>query len=107
MSAMETAKGSPLRSASGHGPALRGTQRGSWWRRWGEETVVAYLFLLPAMIILLVFAFFPVIFSIVTSFTRWNLPYKAAWAGLQNYQGRSRTRLGGRCSVARSRIPST
>jgi hypothetical protein len=28
--------------------------RSSWWRRWGEETFTAYLFLLPAMIILLV-----------------------------------------------------
>jgi ABC-type sugar transport system permease subunit len=60
--------------------------RSSWWRRWGEETFAAYLFLLPAMIILLVFAFFPVIFSIVTSFTRWSLPYKPSWTGLQNYE---------------------
>jgi ABC-type sugar transport system permease subunit len=60
--------------------------RSSWWRRWGEETVAAYLFILPAMIILLVFAFFPVIFSVVTSFMKWNLPYQPSWIGLDNYQ---------------------
>lgn len=60
--------------------------RSSWWRRWGEETVAAYLFILPAFVILLVFAFFPVVFSIVTSLMKWNLPYKPSWVGLQNYQ---------------------
>jgi len=74
MSAMETAKGNPH------------TIRGSWWRRWGEETFAAYLFILPAFLILLVFAFFPVIFSVVTSFMKWNLPYQPSWTGLQNYQ---------------------
>lgn len=59
--------------------------KSSWWRRWGEETLVAYLFLLPSLIILLTFAFFPVIFSIVASFTRWNLPYRPVWTGLGNY----------------------
>ena len=60
--------------------------RSNWWRQWGEETVAAYLFILPAMVILLVFAFFPVIFSVVTSLMKWNLPYQPSWIGLQNYQ---------------------
>lgn len=60
--------------------------RSNWWRQWGEETVAAYLFILPAMAILLVFAFFPVVFSVVTSFMKWNLPYQPSWIGLQNYQ---------------------
>lgn len=59
--------------------------KGSWWRSWGEETFVAYLFLLPSLIILLTFAFFPVVFSVVASFTRWNLPYRPVWTGLGNY----------------------
>lgn len=62
------------------------TPRRSWWRRWGEETFAAYAFLLPSMLILLAFAFFPVIFSILASFTRWNLPYKPAWIGIENYE---------------------
>lgn len=68
--------------------SMRGSPRPqrNWWRQWGEETVVAYLFIAPALIILLVFAFFPVIFSIATSFMRWNLPYQPSWIGLQNYQ---------------------
>ena len=59
--------------------------KSSWWRSWGEETFAAYLFLLPSLIILLIFAFFPVVFSIVASFTRWNLPYRPVWTGLGNY----------------------
>lgn len=77
MNAVSTAQANPEGSSR---------PRSNWWRQWGEETFAAYLFLLPAMIILLVFAFFPVIFSIVTSFMRWNLPYQPSWTGLQNYQ---------------------
>jgi multiple sugar transport system permease protein len=68
---------------SGRGPIQR--PRSSWWRRWGEETFSAYAFLLPSLVILLVFAFFPVIFSIIMSFMRWNLPYKPSWIGIDNY----------------------
>ncbi len=56
-----------------------------WWRRWGEETFAAYAFLLPSILVFIVFTFFPVIFSIVASFLRWNLPYKPMAAGFENY----------------------
>ncbi|MEA3338682.1 MAG: sugar ABC transporter permease [Chloroflexota bacterium] len=62
------------------------TRRSNWWRRWGEETCVAYLFLLPSIIIFAVFVFFPLFFSFYTSLTRWNLPYQPLFIGLENYR---------------------
>jgi ABC-type sugar transport system permease subunit len=59
--------------------------RWRWWRRWGEETFSAYLFILPSLAIFIVFTFFPAIFSIVVSFFRWNMPAKAVFIGVQNY----------------------
>ncbi|MBN1538318.1 MAG: sugar ABC transporter permease [Anaerolineales bacterium] len=56
-----------------------------WWRRWGEETFAAYAFLLPSILVFIIFTFFPVIFSIVASFLKWNLPYKASFTGVENY----------------------
>lgn len=60
--------------------------RGRWWRRWGEETFSAYLFLLPSILIFAVFTFFPAIFSIVVSLFRWNMPAKAAFIGFGNFK---------------------
>ena len=60
-------------------------RRGDWWHKWGEETLVAYLFLLPSLIVFAAFVFFPLIFSIYASFTRWNLPYQPIFTGLENY----------------------
>ena len=56
-----------------------------WWRRWGEETFSAYLFLLPSIVIFAVFTFFPAIFSVVVSFFKWNMPAKAVFTGFGNY----------------------
>lgn len=59
--------------------------RKRWWRRWGEETTAAYLFLLPSLLIFVVFTFFPAIYSIVVSTFRWNMPMQPSFIGLQNY----------------------
>ncbi len=61
-------------------------RRGDWWRKWGEETLVAYLFLLPSLVVFAAFVFFPLVFSIYTSFTRWNLPYQPLFIGLENFR---------------------
>ena len=61
-------------------------RRGDWWRKWGEETLVAYLFLLPSLVVFAAFVFFPLVFSIYTSFTRWNLPYQPSFIGLENFR---------------------
>ncbi len=57
-----------------------------WWKRWGEETFSAYLFLLPSILIFAVFTFFPAIFSVVVSFFKWNMPAKAVFTSFGNYQ---------------------
>ena len=62
------------------------TRGSSWWRQWGEETFVAYLFLLPSLVVFAAFVFFPLFFSLYASFTRWNLPYQPIFTGLENYR---------------------
>ncbi|NPV56141.1 MAG: sugar ABC transporter permease [Anaerolineae bacterium] len=57
-----------------------------WWRRWGEETFSAYLFLLPSLIIFIVFTFFPALFSMVISLFRWNMPAQPQFIGFENYR---------------------
>jgi len=55
------------------------------WRLW-EETVSAYLYLLPSLLIFVVFTFFPAIFSIVVSLFRWNMPMQPVFIGFENYK---------------------
>jgi len=59
--------------------------KGRWWRRWGEETFAAYLFLIPSLVIFVAFTFFPAIYSIVVSLFRWNMPMKPVFIGFENY----------------------
>ncbi len=59
--------------------------RSRWWRRWGDETFSAYLFLLPSLVIFIVFTFFPAIYSLVVSLFRWNMPMKPVFVGIENY----------------------
>lgn len=54
-----------------------------------RENVEAYLYLLPAGVILITFWFFPVIFSILISFTDWVGAAKLSsvhWVGIENYK---------------------
>ncbi|MBX7244305.1 MAG: sugar ABC transporter permease [Candidatus Sumerlaeaceae bacterium] len=54
-----------------------------------RENVEAYLYLLPAASILLVFWFFPVIFSVIVSFTNWtgaSTLGSVSWLGIANYK---------------------
>ena len=54
-------------------------------RRW-QEMRAAYLFLLPALVMYLVFVFWPVIQSIYFGFFDWNgLGKEMTWVGLDNY----------------------
>jgi multiple sugar transport system permease protein len=57
-----------------------------WWRRWREETLCAYLYLLPSLLIFAAFVFFPLFFSFYASLTKWNLPFKPSFIGLDNYR---------------------
>lgn len=54
-----------------------------------RENTEAYLYLAPAGIVLLVFWFVPVVFSIIVSFTDWTGASKmstVAWTGIANYK---------------------
>lgn len=56
------------------------------WKHRDRETLAAYLYLLPSLLIFAVFTFFPAIFSLVASLFRWNLPMKPAFIGFDNYR---------------------
>jgi multiple sugar transport system permease protein len=66
--------------------AEQSRRRGGWWRRWGEETLAAYLFLSPSLLVFAAFVFFPLFFSFYASLTRWNLPFRPTFIGLENYR---------------------
>jgi multiple sugar transport system permease protein len=65
---------------------IRSAKKNNWWRTWGEETLTAYLFLLPSLLVFAAFVFFPLFFSFYVSFTEWNLPFKPSFSGLENYR---------------------
>ena len=46
--------------------------RRSWWKR-GQNTRTAYLFLLPAMLVMAVITFYPLVFQVLMSFTDYSL----------------------------------
>ena len=47
---------------------------------------VPFLFLLPALILLVVFRYFPTFSAIYHSFTIWDIPKPGEWVGLDNYR---------------------
>jgi len=73
-----------VRAASPRGERSRGKQILSGLER--HEERMAYLFLLPWLIGLVVFVIGPIIASLFISLTDWNLLNPPQWAGLANYQ---------------------
>jgi arabinogalactan oligomer/maltooligosaccharide transport system permease protein len=63
----------------------------TWWQR-SQNTRTAYLFLLPALIVMAIITFYPLAFQVYMSFTDWTLRYTlphagtAPFVGLQNFQ---------------------
>ncbi|HOJ11259.1 MAG TPA: sugar ABC transporter permease, partial [Clostridiales bacterium] len=53
-----------------------------WWRRDG----IGYLFMLPFLVLLLIFIVIPVFVALGTSFTNYNMLQKPRWIGLNNYK---------------------
>ena len=47
---------------------------------------VPFLFLIPALILLIAFRYIPAFSAIFHSFTYWNIPEPGEFIGLQNYQ---------------------
>ena len=52
--------------------------------RWREQ-IPAYLFLLPALIIYGLFAWFPIIKTVIFSFQKVSLNGPSTWVGLNNF----------------------
>jgi arabinogalactan oligomer/maltooligosaccharide transport system permease protein len=67
-------------------PAPILTPRPSRWRR-SRDTRTAYTFLLPALLVMAVITFYPLVFQIYMSFTDWGLKNLAAKAPLPNIVG--------------------
>jgi multiple sugar transport system permease protein len=50
-----------------------------------QESIIAWLFILPTLIGLGIFVFGALIYSLYISFTRWDMLTPARWVGLGNY----------------------
>lgn len=61
---------------------LHRLRRSSLHRR---RTLTAFLFMLPALVVLAVFMFWPMVHALRISFTDYNV-FQATWVGLANYQ---------------------
>ena len=63
------------------------TKRRSAWQRirWSEQ-LPAYLFLLPALLVFGVFAWYPIVKTVIYSFQNVNLGGDSTWVGLDNFQ---------------------
>src|SRR5690349_9319325 len=59
--------------------------RPSGSRRQREETMAAYMFLSPYLIVTLIFKFGVILFAIYVSFTAFNLFTAPEWVGPENY----------------------
>lgn len=57
-----------------------------FWRPATREALAGWLFALPWIIGFLVFTAGPMLFSLYTSFTRYNITTTPQWIGLQNYR---------------------
>ncbi|HVU12148.1 MAG TPA: sugar ABC transporter permease [Phototrophicaceae bacterium] len=61
-------------------------RRASWRRiRWPEQ-ISAYLFLLPALIVFAIFAWYPMIKTVIFSFQNVSLNGSSTWVGFDNFQ---------------------
>lgn len=67
--------------------ARRAGARPAWMQRWlNAETALAWLFILPSLIGLIVFYAVPAVRGLWISFTDWDLLGEARFIGVENYQ---------------------
>src|SRR5579859_5065490 len=83
------AMGEVQQSAGARAPDSRALQRARRGRRW-REALTGYLFILPAVTILAVFHFFPILYALLLSlyefsFPRGLIPLPEWFVGAQNY----------------------
>jgi multiple sugar transport system permease protein len=60
------------------------TVSSKWTFRWSKQ-ITAYLFLLPAIVLFALFAWYPILKAIQMSFQTVSLSGEASWVGLDNY----------------------
>ena len=64
-----------------------GSKLSRWKLRSGFVPIyVPFLFLIPALLLLIAFRYIPAVSAIYHSFTYWNIPEPGEFIGLQNYQ---------------------
>ena len=51
-----------------------------------RQHFTAYTFLLPALILLAIFAFYPILYSLFISFHQWRIIGQPSFVGLSNYK---------------------
>lgn len=69
-------------------PETIGAESARKWRDWwslNQRKVVPYLFITPTLAIFLVFVLFPIAYSAVISFFKWNGISEAEFSGVKNY----------------------
>lgn len=64
----------------------KSSSRGIWHRLFNQESLTAYLFILPSLVGFFVFIVLPMIRGIQISFTKWNLLRPPKYIGWENYQ---------------------
>ena len=67
--------------------ATKAQRRTVWWKRirWSEQ-IVAYLFLAPALLVFALFAWYPIIQTVLFSFQQVNINGESTWIGLNNFR---------------------
>lgn len=66
-------------------PALKKSDREKSLRKWLKKNAVGYGFLLPFLVLFIVFSFVPVAVAMYYSLTNYNMIQPAQFVGLQNY----------------------
>jgi len=65
--------------------AVRRREASAWKYRWSRQ-ITAYLFLLPAIVLFAVFAWYPILRAVEMSFNEVTLNGQSTWVGLANYE---------------------
>lgn len=67
-------------------PPARRARGGTGWRVTARTTLIAYAFLLPFLVLLFTYHFWPVVFGTYLAFTKYNVISPPQWVGLDNFR---------------------
>lgn len=63
-------------------PDMRSGQRSRVWR----DTLIAYAFMAPVLLVKLLYTFWPIVFGVFLAFTEYNVISAPKWVGLRNFE---------------------